>query len=164
LAHLADADPEAAAAGADAALEAVTATDTTRRRPALRLIAAVAESDPDRVAGADRGVAGALADPAPDVRSAGALCAATLLSVAPGTFPRTASALVDRLDDPDPDVRAHVRIALVRFARNHPAQVPEKRAAVEALGATADRDLGLTGGATKEALTSLLEVVHGYSF
>lgn len=164
LAHLADAAPEAAAAGADAAVDATTAADPRRRQPALRLVAAIAESAPERVAGADRGVAGAMAATAADVRSAGALCAGTLLAVAPGTFPRTASALVDRLDDDEPDVRAHVLIALVRFARAHPAQVPEKRAAIEALGAACDADLGLVEGASKDALTSLLEVVHGYSF
>jgi hypothetical protein len=42
--------------------------------------------------------------------------------------------------------------------------VPEKRTAIEALGSVSDRDLGIAEGATKDALTNLLEVVHGYSF
>lgn len=163
LARLAADAPGAAAAGVDAALEAITATDA-RRRPALRLVGAVGESDPDRVAGADRGVAAAMADADPETRTAGVLCAASLLAAAPGTFPRTANALIERLDDPDPDVRDHARVALVPFARDHPAAVPEKRTAIESLGAASDRDLGLPDGATKDALTALLETVHGYAF
>ncbi|MFB6304638.1 MAG: adaptin [Haloferacaceae archaeon] len=163
LVRLAEADPAAAAAGAGTAVDAAGATDA-RRRPALRLVAALAEADPEHVPDADRVVAAAMADADAGVRTAGALCAASVLAAAPGTFPRTATGLFELLDDADADVRAGAHLALVRFARDHPEQVPEKRAAVEALGRASDADLDLAPGATKDALTALLEVAHGYSF
>lgn len=163
LAHLSETHPAAAAAGVDAAVEAARSTDV-RHRPALRLVAALAEADPDHVSGADPAVAAAMAADAADVRAAGALCAASVLAAAPGSFPRTASRLFDLFDDADPEVSAAARVALVRFARTHPAKVPEKRRAVEVVGRVTGGDLGLDAGATKDALTALLAAVHGYSF
>ncbi|MFB6219627.1 MAG: adaptin [Halobacteriaceae archaeon] len=160
LADLAATTPRAAAKGIDAALGRLAARSAELRRAALSVVAEVGPEDPDAVAGADRGVAAAIEDPDPAVRQAGVVAAGRLLASTPGTFPRTANALLGALDD-DATVREYALVAAANFARTNPANVPEKRRVMAALAAADDDELGLRRGATDEAVSELLAVETG---
>ncbi|MFB6130243.1 MAG: adaptin, partial [Salinigranum sp.] len=109
----------------------------------------------------DRDVAGALRAPEPGVRLAGALTAGKLLGADPGRFPRTAATLFDVLDDDDERVWVYLRVALVNFAGEHPAQIPDRARTVELLAGVSDRELGLREGATKDALARVAALDYG---
>ena len=162
LAQLAGANPRAAACGLDVAFSHVGAPDTDLRRAALVIVAEVGGADPDLVRRADRHVVTALVDPCAEIRLTGAIAAGKLLGAAPGRFPRSATALFDALDDPVDEVWEFAHVALVHFACEHPAQVPNKGRAIETLARVSDADIGVREGATKEALSSVLAVERGF--
>ena len=160
LAQLAGDDARAASSALDVAFDHVEAPRTEMRQAALSIVAEVGGERPDLVRRADRHVMAALVDPDPGVRLAGAITAGKLLGAAPGTFPRTATVLLEALDDDCDAVWEYAHVALVHFAREHPEQVPEKKRAIERLGSISDEDLGVREGATKDALTRLLSLEY----
>lgn len=162
FAQLAAINPRAAEVGLDHAADNLTAPDEALRRAALAVVAEVGPENPDAVRHTDRQIATALADDAATIRVGGAITAGRLLRAGPTGFPRSASALVDALDDDDERVRQFAHIGLIHFARDHATNVPDKETAIRALAAITDEELGVHRGASDEALSALLTVELGY--
>lgn len=156
IAQLAGENPRAAATGLDVAFDNLRASRTETRQAALSIVAEVGAERPRLVERADRHVANALGDADPGARLAGAITAGKLLGADPGSFPRTATALFDALDDDDDAVWEYAHVALVNFAQEHPHQIPDKERTIEILATVSDASLGVQEGATKEALAGLL--------
>ena len=162
LAQLASRNEKAASKGLLPAVRRVDGEQTEVRTAALALIAEVGPEVIEAVGEADRSIAAALSAEEPAVRMAAAMAAGNLLGTDPQHFPRTATALLETLDDPAEEVRTYAHVALAHFASEHPAVVPEKERAVRALEEVDDAELGVRQGTTAEALVALLKVEAGY--
>lgn len=161
LAQLAPENEAAAAKGLDAALGRLDVERIDVRTASLALVAEIGPEHADRVAPADRSIAGALDADAPRVRTAAAIAAGKLLAADPHRFPRTIDRLSNSLDDSDETARAYAHVALVNFALEQPTAVPDKPAAIEALEATSDEELGLTCGTVDRAIAELAKALAG---
>lgn len=161
LAQLAPENERAAAKGLTAALSRLGVERIDVRTAAISLVAEAGPERIDRVAPADRSIADALDADSPRVRTVAAIAAGKLLAADPHRFPRTIDRLAGSLDDTDETARAYAHVALVNFAIEQPDTVPDKPAAIEALEATSDEELGLTCGTVDRAIASLAKSVAG---
>lgn len=162
LAQLAPYHEDAAAKGVKQAVRRLGSDHEDLRAASLALVAEVGPGKADAIGDADRAMVASMRADSARIRTGAAIAAGNLLAAAPQRFPRTSMALADVLSDPDDDVRTYAHVALVAFAREHPSVVPEKEAALSALEATDDADLGLTDGAVAEAENALLRELVGY--
>jgi len=158
LAQLAGANPRAAGKGLDVALGSLGSASPDIRQAAISVLAEVGPVDPDAVKRADRPLAEALRAGDENVRTAAAIAAGRLLGAAPNKFPRTATALLDVLDDEAARPREFAHVALANFAREHPDNVPQKARALSALAGVTDDELGLRRGTVGEAMTALVSL------
>lgn len=162
LAQLAPHHEPAARKGLDAAVRRLDADHEGLRAAALALVAEVGADRADEIGDADRAIAASMNVESPRVRTAAAIAAGTLLAAAPQQFPRTSMRLLEALEDPDDEVRTFAHVALIAFATERPAVVPEKEAAIDALDAVTDEELGLRDGAVADAQNALLRELAGY--